>query len=120
MRSKRPRWAQAKPYHSRASLLGHSPLRGRQLAAEGAALFRPTFAVIADKTPRGSSAATGRTLGDIARTYNVSSIDHDFAAHRVNSPNGIFAWYNGRSTPLKFRRQAPASSGRITGWSPIR
>ena len=92
----------------------HSPIRRRQSAAEGAALFGPT---LADKTPGRSNAATGRTSGDIARTYNVGSIERDFAAHRVSSANGIFAWYNGRSTP---RTQAPASSGRITGWSPIR
>lgn len=29
-----------------------------------------------------SSAATGQTLGDIARTYNVRSIEHDFTARR--------------------------------------
>ena len=95
-------------------IAGHSAIRRRQSAAEGAALFLPT---LADKTPGRSNAATGPALGDFARTYNGVSIERDFAARRASSPNGIFAWYNGRSTP---RRQAPASSGRITGWSSIR
>jgi putative transposase len=42
--SKRPKAGASRAYRS-PSLLGHSPLRRRQLAAEGAAPFRPTLAV---------------------------------------------------------------------------
>jgi len=74
-------------YHSKASFLGHSPLRSRQLAAEGAALFRPTLADTGSAERSHQTACSGRYAARVGAQLQRQPRD-DFEAYGLSVPPG--------------------------------